>query len=85
MRRHVTIADLPEQPDHGVILKCPSPTCGLEFSATRGDYFIASPLTTMRCGCQGRPFLQLVKKTISYEYVPITKVPARMRETERSE
>lgn len=83
MRRKVTVDDLPDKPSHGVVLKCTG-ECQGEFSATRGDYFWMLPGAWFRCSdCQGRPFLQLVRKVITYEYVPITRARVYERETLR--
>ena len=82
MRRRLTANDLPLSPEPNVCLVCPE--CLETRSATRGDYFWMTPGAWFRCGnCRGRPFLQLVRKIVSYEYVPISREPVRVRETTR--
>jgi hypothetical protein len=54
----VRVRNLPDRPAPGVKLYCPH--CAGEYSATRGDYFMASPDTVMSC-CEA-PML-LVRET----------------------
>jgi len=51
--RHIRVGDLPDHPRYGVKLYCIN--CAGEYSATRGDYFLAQPDQLMTC-C-GRPLL----------------------------
>lgn len=72
----VRVADLPEF--HGLqgprpILYCDH--CGGEFSANRGDYFLAAPGTIMRCtGAEGDPHdaepMRLITKRVVLEGWP---------------
>jgi hypothetical protein len=54
-------ADLPERPAPGVALAC---SCGVSYSATRGDYFTLAPDHTFMCEC-GR-YLRLLRKETRY-------------------
>lgn len=60
--------DLPENPPHGVCLYCP--VCHGEYSATRGDYFMA-PNHVLKCGGKGHggptANLRLVRKVTRLE------------------
>lgn len=62
----VRVSDLPKTPEHGVILRCLY--CGGEYSATRGDYFMADPNTVMKC--HNRP-MALVRRRTVYEQVKV--------------
>lgn len=64
MPRPIRVQDLPDTSYTRALLRCQ--TCGGEYSAYRGDYFMADPQTVMRC--HGRP-LQLVTKRVVYEEV----------------
>ena len=57
----VRVRDLPEHPRPGVMLYCYR--CGGEWSATRGDYFMAAPDHVFRCEhCPRQPTLTLVER-----------------------
>lgn len=67
----IRVHDLPDQigtDGPRTLLYCPR--CQGEFSANRGDYFMAEPRTPLRCSCSpGRPALRLVTKRTVYEEV----------------
>lgn len=57
------IRDLTDNPSPHVMLLCSR--CGGEYSAYRGDYFMAPPDTVMKCGhCKGA--MRIVEKQTRY-------------------
>lgn len=64
-RPAVRVRDLPDRPTPGVLLKCVG-RCQGEYSACRGDYFMADPETIPRC-C-GRALI-LVRKSTQFAAV----------------
>lgn len=54
----IRVRDLPQAPKYGVSLYCPA--CRAHYSATRGDYFLADPMTPMSCSYDHEP-LRLVR------------------------
>jgi hypothetical protein len=64
-RRLIRVNDLELAPP-GALLLCP--TCGAENSATRDDYFLASPMTVFRCCGHA---MRLVTKRTCYRDVVI--------------
>lgn len=60
--------DLPDTPAWGICLYCP--VCVEEYSATKGDYFIANSEDRPICGeCDGP--LQLMRRRVVYEPVSV--------------
>ncbi len=57
----VRVRNLPERPAYGVKLYCPH--CQGEYSATRGDYFMASPDMVMEC-CEAPMLLVRERRTL---------------------
>jgi hypothetical protein len=60
----IRVQDLPTNPEYRTMLHCER--CGENYSATRGDYFLAAPDQIMRC-C-GR-VLKLVRQET--RYIPV--------------
>ena len=56
------VKDLPDNPISGVVLHCGS--CGKDFSAWRGDYFLEPPTDVFMC-C-GTP-MELAQRTVVYK------------------
>ncbi len=54
------VQDLPQNPPYGSLLLCR--VCQGEYSATKGDYFLANPQQVMRC-C-GEPLAYVTKRTV---------------------
>lgn len=62
-RKLIRRGDLPDCPPAGVALRCGM--CGVSYSATRGDYFLESIHTVLKCDACERP-LELVERVTVY-------------------
>ena len=80
MPRTLTYHDLPVSPRAGDLLQCA--ICAGEYSATRGDYFMAHPGDTPMC-C-GEP-LTLVRRVTSYQELPERYQDMRRRNRRQNE
>lgn len=63
----ITVADLPDQisqPHPRPFLYCPH--CGSEYSAHRGDYFLAEPRTVLQCSNGHRRANLLLVQRVSH-------------------
>lgn len=68
----IRVGQLPEHPGPGIHLHCPE--CQGEYSAYRGDYFMADPKTIMRC-CEVP--LSLMQRRTVYQRVQVREKGAR--------
>jgi hypothetical protein len=57
----VTAGQLPDSPPNWVILRCSA--CSAEYSANRGDYFLADPNEALVCEC-GFGLMIVTRKTV---------------------
>lgn len=65
--------DLPQNPAPGVVLRCDA--CGVDYSATRNDYWSAKGPGHIRCGNCARP-LQLYRHIKRYVRVSPARAEA---------
>lgn len=66
--RLITVAALPSEP-RGAFLFCDC--CDGQFSACRGDYWHLHASHVMRCGCNGKTPLRLVRRVSFLEDVGV--------------
>lgn len=69
----IRVADLPDESSTRALLHCPR--CGGEYSAYRGDYFMARPETVMKC-CR-RPLRLVTRHTVYRQFIAASADPRR--------